>query len=98
MREWSKTIGASTNIMVESIISAAQHNEIACRRSHGFLNLSKKYGELELEAACSHALANGISNYQYIEIIIKQKLATELEKPLSVIPMHDNIRGSEQYH
>ena len=98
MREWSKTIGVSTNLIVELILKAAPHPEIGCRRSHSFLNLSKKYSELQLEEACNQALASGINNYEYIEIIIKQNLDSQLEQPVSAIPIHDNIRGSEQYH
>jgi transposase len=98
MQEWSQTIGTSTGLIVESIIKASPHPEIGCKRSHGFLNLIKKYSELQLESACSYALKNGIKNYEYIEIIIKQQISEQQHKPVSAIPEHENIRGSEQYH
>lgn len=98
MRGWAKEVGVSTTAMVELIIRDAPHNEIACRRSNGFLNLSKKHGNIALEAACLYAMNNGINNYQYIEILIKNQTEVLKESPLSVIPTHDNIRGSEQFH
>jgi transposase len=98
MQGWANDIGASTGLIVASIIKAAPHPEIGCKRSHGFLNLSKKYSSTQLESACHYALNNGISNYAYIEIIIKQHIQEQQVQPSSVIPLHENIRGSEQYH
>ena len=98
MQQWAQTIGVSTGLVVASIIKAAPHAEIGCKRSHGFLNLSKKYSEVQLEDACGYALNNGISNYTYIEIIIKQQLEQQQVQAQSAIPVHDNIRGPEHYH
>ena len=96
MEKWSKAIGISTSKIVDLIIKDSSHKEIACRRSHGFLNLSKKYSELQLENACIYALNNGITKYEYIEGIIKHQALTVKTTPSS-IPLHDNIRGADQY-
>lgn len=98
MRHWAQEIGLSTSEIVELIIEESPHEEIGCRRSHGFLNLSKKYSNLQLEMACSFALSQGIKKYEYIESLIKHEMAATKSAPLSAIPLHDNIRGSEQYH
>src|SRR6185437_2413648 len=98
MQNWAETIGASTGLMVASIIKAAPHPEIGCKRSHGFLKLSKKYSDSQLESACCYAQNNGIRNYAYVEIIIKQQILEQQVPPDSAIPLHENIRGSEQYH
>jgi transposase len=98
MQSWAQSIGVSTGLVVASIIKAAPHSEIGCKRSHGFLNLSKKYSDAQIESACCYALNNGISNYAYIEIIIKQQILEHQAQPCSAIPLHENIRGSEQYH
>ena len=98
MQNWAQTIGISTGLVVASIIKAAPHPEIGCKRSHGFLNLGKRYSDAQLESACCYALTNGISNYSYIEIIIKQQLLEQQPQQSSAIPAHGNIRGSEQYH
>jgi hypothetical protein len=98
MSEWAQTVGVSTSVIVEMILNDAPHKEIGCKRSHGFLNLSKKYSDLALEAACVYALNNGIKNYKYIEVIIKHQAALLMKEPESTIPLHDNIRGAEHYH
>lgn len=98
MREWAKSIGRATYDLVDKIIKEAPHNEIGSRRSHGFLNLSKKYSSTQLEAACLEAESKGINKYEYIEVIIKNKLVDTQPLPISVIPLHENIRGSEEYH
>lgn len=98
MMEWAAKIGISTSKIVEMIIKSTPHDEIGCKRSHGFLNLSKKYSELQLENACNYALLNGIRDYEYIEVLIKHEAAKVKAIPLSAIPLHENIRGSEEYH
>ena len=98
MQQWAQTIGVSTGLVVLAIIKAAPHAEIGCKRSHGFLNLSKKYSDAQLEAACCYALSNCINNYAYIEIIIKQQLQQQQTQAVSAIPEHGNIRGPEHYH
>ena len=98
MRSWAHEIGAATSRTVEIILRNATHDEIGCRKSHDFLNLSKKYSQLQLETACSYAFANNIYHYEYLELIIKQQLNKDKQNPCSAIPLHDNIRGSEYYH
>jgi transposase len=97
MLSWAKSIGISTSSIVERIVQESPHEEIGCKRSHGFLNLSKAYSVSQLEAACSYALSHGINNYKYIEAIIKHQAVSQCVSQ-SVIPMHDNIRGVEQYN
>ena len=98
MQAWGKTIGTATSSMVERIINNAPHHEIGCRRSHSFLNLSKKYSPEQLELACSYALANNIYHYDYIEPIIRHQINQGQKAEVSVIPVHSNIRGSDYYH
>ncbi len=98
MRSWAQEIGAATSRMVEIILRNAAHEEIGSKKSHGFLNLSKKYSPLQLESACIYALANNIYHSEYLELIIKQQIDNEDQEPCSAIPLHDNIRGSEYYH
>jgi transposase len=98
MQQWAKRIGISTSAIVDLIIDDAVHKEIACRRSNGFLNLSKKYSEIDLENACIYALNNGIRNYEYIEGIINHQSLLVKKSESSAIPLHENIRGADQYH
>lgn len=97
MLQWSASIGIATNLIVEDILNKAPHSEIGCRRSHGFLNLSKKYGSKQLELACDYAICNGIYDYKHIENIIKNNLIQNSINKTPVIH-HSNIRGANYYH
>ncbi len=96
MKQWSLGIGVATNLIVEEILAKAHHVELGVRQSHGFLNLSKKYGAIELEKACNYAICNGIYNYKHVESIIKNQLA-QSSPPDNSTP-HSNIRGADYYH
>lgn len=98
MLQWSIGIGLATNLIVEDILNKSPHPEIGCRRCHGFLNLSKKYGNERLEKACDYAVCNGIFDYKHIEAIIKNNLTMEDTGVQATTIYHSNIRGSEYYH
>lgn len=66
-------------------------------RSHGFLNLAKKYGNKQLEIACDYAINNGIFDYKLIESIIKNNTLQNITESSPVIN-HSNIRGTSYYH
>lgn len=97
MLQWASSIGIATHLIIEEILDKAPHAEIGCRRSHGFLNLSKKYGNAQLELACDYAITNGIYNYKHIEQIIKNNLMSPPTVKAAIIN-HGNIRGARYYH
>ncbi len=99
MKKWAEQIGTATSAMVEQILKDAPHDEIGCKKSHGFLNLSKKYSEQQLESACYEAFTQNIKHYKSIEVIIKRQLTSIIKDDsiISVIPLHENIRGPEYY-
>lgn len=94
MLEWAKSIGEATLKFVESILKSAIHKDIGCRKSNGFLNLSRKYSNNQLESACIYAINNNITTSDYIEAIIKQQIEQLVQSPI----IHENIRGSEYYN
>jgi transposase len=65
----------------------------------GTIMLQKEYGHQRLEAACARALMGTRVNYTMIKNILERGLDKQL--PLShdqpFIPVHDNIRGKDQY-
>lgn len=97
MQTWAQEIGHATQWIVARIQANAEHQELACRRSHGLLNLSKKYSPAQLEAACAYAQSHNIYHYEYIEPVIRQQLAVDDKSETSIIPLHGNIRGAEYY-
>lgn len=98
MLQWSSSIGMATSLIVEDILNKSPHSEIGCKRCHGFLNLSKKYGNDRLEQACDYAICNGVFDYKHIEAIIKNNLLMEDDGLSSVTIYHSNIRGADYYH
>lgn len=94
---WAEEIGKATVWMVKRIQANAPHQEIAYRRSHALLNLSKKYSNEQLEAACLYAQTNNIYHPEYIEPVIRQLMSTADGQDTPTIPLHGNIRGAEYY-
>jgi hypothetical protein len=64
----------------------------------GLLQLSKKYGNKRLEAACKKAIDLNSMTYTTVSNILKhsQDLAVLKLKPAAT-PIHENIRGAAYY-
>ena len=56
MRRWASSIGPSALAVVERVFCDVQIKEQAYNPVMAILNLSKHYGDAELEAACSYSL------------------------------------------
>lgn len=88
------TVQAATLMLQNSIY--IEQNYKAC---FGMLMLQKSYGTQRLEAACSRALQGTRVNYTMIKNILEKGLDKQL--PLfdneNNIPLHDNIRGKDNY-
>lgn len=87
------TVDALT-LMLENSIYIEQ-NYKAC---FGMLMLSKKYGNVRLEAACGRALRGPRVNYTMVRNILERGLDKQLILPdTPPTPDHDNIRGKDHY-
>lgn len=75
IRGWAKRIGPSCAAVVDRIFDRAKVKEQAYNPSLSVLNLSKKYGERRLEAACAHALPKLNSpRYKHLKAILDSNL------------------------
>jgi transposase len=76
-----------------------KHPQQAYRSCLGILQLTKRYGEERLEAACRRALPAGILSYKGIKNILAAKLdQAEPEESPDVVPnSHENIRGQTYF-
>jgi len=86
---------------VDKVLKGRKFPEQAYRVCMGILNLAKKYGNEQLNAACKTAASRGSYSCKRIESILK--LAAEEAKHPKLdldigIPKHKNIRGSHYYH
>jgi transposase len=100
---WAEKFGASTRLVIKQNLEARRHPEQAYRGCQGILRLGKRYGEERLEAACARAVHVQTTNFKSINSILENGLD---KKPLPsmdlrdqmLMPVHDNIRGPEDYN
>jgi len=84
----AQEVGMATKLIVDHIFMSTRE-AIACRRVCGFLKLVNRYGAIALEKMCEHAISIGIYDYKNVQIL--------LERTISPIVNHSNIRGSNYY-
>ena len=89
LKQSAREIGIATELIVDNIFLTAPHKAIACKRVSGFLKLTGKYGNTQLEEICNYAINVGVYDYKNIQIL--------LERKISPILQHSNIRGSSYY-
>lgn len=85
----AREIGIATELIVDNIFLTAPHNAIACKRASGFLKLACKYSNKQLEEMCNYAINIGVYDYKNIQILLERKISPMLQ--------HSNIRGSSYY-
>lgn len=99
-RSWAKKIGTCTLSVVDAMLTAHVIEEQAYKSCMGLLQLSKRYGTVRLEAACSRAAELGGFQYTTVKNILKND---QDQRPLLTgsdnqpLPEHTNIRGSGYY-
>lgn len=104
--EWSdalflgraKAIHPDVEYYIGEILKKKKHPEQAYKACNGILLFVKTVGKGRLISACQRAHGYGLYNYAIIKSIVQRNLDTDIEiaKP-ELMPVHDNIRGSEYY-
>jgi len=99
---WARKFGDSTERFVIELMQAKKHTEQSYRACLGLLSLGKKFSDSRLEAACSRALATGITRVNQVKAILEKGLDKQPlpEKQLDLLKEidHQNIRGNHYYH
>jgi transposase len=98
----AQNIGNNTLKAIEQVLNAKRYPEQAYKTCAGILALTKKenIGKKRLEDACERALAYDYVSLKVVNGILDNGLdsiAIYEEKQTRVIPLHSNIRGSDQY-
>jgi len=70
-RSWAKNIGPDTFHVIDRMLRACKVEEQSYKACMGLLQLSKKYGDERLEAACNKAITLGSMNYTTVSNILK---------------------------
>ncbi|STE89128.1 transposase for ISEc12 [Escherichia coli] len=103
--EQGNRTGPSTGRVVESMLKAKPHPELAYRAVLGLLALQKKYGPERLEKACYVALHYNAPDRRFIDNLLRHH-RDNVELPLSrqgeqhpaYASEHENLRGPGYYH
>ena len=75
IRGWARKIGPSCTAVIERIFNSVKIKEQAYNPTLSVLNLSKRYGNDRLEAACAHALPKlTCPRYRHIKAILDSNL------------------------
>ncbi|MEJ7611777.1 MAG: IS21 family transposase [Ferruginibacter sp.] len=92
-------IGAATSQAATVMLDNSIYIEQNYKACFGMLMLHKKYGTTRLEAACSRALQGSRTNYTMIKNILERGLDKQvpLFDNITIIPLHNNIRGKDNY-
>lgn len=102
--KWAAEIGPHTVTVVEHQLVSRPHPEHGYRACLGLLNLTKKYGQQRLEAACQRAHRINAMTYKSINSILSKSLDKVPLEPCDTddqitLPLdHDNVRGADYYH
>jgi transposase len=99
-RSWAKNIGLNTAQVIDKMLKACKVEEQAYKSCMGLLQLSKKYGDKRLEAACLRAISLNACNYTTVANILKNGQDTSALKvppTLAATPAHANVRGASYY-
>lgn len=99
---WALEIGPATRDLVQHLLDNKPHPEHGFRSCLGLLQLAKQYSALRLEKACARALALGSPRRKSVASILKNGLENSplptAEAQDTPALLHDNIRGSQNYH
>ncbi len=96
---WAETIGTSVKEMVEKIMENARHPEQGYHSCLGIINLGKKYGNTRVNLSCRRALTFNYYSYKTVKNILENKMDNYLEEQSAqiLLPIHENVRGSQYY-
>jgi transposase len=94
----ARCIGTATASVTESMLGNSIYMEQNYKACFGMLMLEKRYGIERLEAACHLALTGSRVTYTMIKNILTAGIDKQVRVPVDQpLPLHDNIRGPQQY-
>jgi transposase len=96
--KWAEKIGPSVKAYIEQILGQKNYPEQSYRSCVGILTYEKKVGKERLINAVERASRFHVYNYRVIKNIIEGKLDRMVEEQSEPsLPLHENIRGKENY-
>lgn len=92
-------MGEYVEKFIEGLLDSRAHPEQSFKSCMGVMRLGKKYDQQALQLACKNALELNAISYRFIDNSLKNKtykMDQEEETDLK-LPLHDNIRGKDNY-
>jgi transposase len=96
----AQKVGPSTEAYVGEVLKGKRFTEQTYNACLGILRLARAYEPHRLEAACKRALQGRVYTYRTLQNILQNNLDTleDAEQGnLFEVPLHDNLRGAEEY-
>lgn len=98
----ARKIGEATGELVERILAARKHPQLAYNSCEGVLRLGREYGRERVEAASRRALRLGAYSYKHLDATLKNGLEHDLPSGDTsygdTLPtVHINLRGADYY-
>jgi hypothetical protein len=90
--------GPSSVELFERVLNAKKFVEQSYRSCTGLKRLMEQYGIDRFENACYRALQTGWANYGCVDNILKNGMDKTVQQEIAtIIPVHENIRGADEY-
>lgn len=98
MRRWASSIGPSTLAVVERVFRDVQIKEQAYNPVMAILNLSKRYGDAELEAACAYSLEKAAHpRCKFVRSVLASGAAGPSDSGAGAADRGGYVRGASYY-
>jgi transposase len=93
-RIWAKTVGEKTFLLVDAMLREQHVEETAYRACMGVLQMTKKHGNVLVEAACGQAMRMGSPTYSTVKQLLR---TSQLPKRTEPLPVHENLRDPAEF-
>lgn len=90
----AEKIGPQTKDYFSALLKARQYPQHAYRSCLGILDLARRYTRPQMETACQVLLAANLLSYRDLKSEFERLTAQATD---TVLPMHENVRGSSYY-
>jgi len=90
----AEKIGPQTKAYFSALLKARQYPQHAYRACLGILDLSRRYPHPQMETACQVLLTANLLSYRDLKSEL-ERLAVQASE--TVLPAHENVRGSSYY-
>lgn len=100
---WAETVGPSTALLMQRILSRSPFPEQAWRSGRGLKRMGETYELSRVEVAAGRALRFGATSYKPVSRMLKlgldlRPLADEEPREEQGPLEHENVRGADYYH